>query len=543
MEKIPVAAYCRVSTATEDQENSFEAQKAYFEKNKIDNFDIVKIYADKGLSGTSFENRPEFLQMLEDAGVDIEKGKKWQYIASDREPKFQRILVTNSSRLARNIMILDIIRELANKGVYVIFLDWNMSTQDISREFIIQIRLGIDQQDSIDRSSKVIFGQFRSAEKGNLFIHNNFYGYTYIKETNSLEINKDEAVVIEKIFNLYAQGFGVRRIVNQLEEENIKTRNGKTFGKTTINRIIHNEKYCGRLARNKWDTGKVFKKITPKLRPKNEWIVTENSDKVPAIISKELFDKVQKIKENRVNSISNCGKNYGVSEFAGKIICGKCGSTYTRNKDGSRTFYNCSKKKTKGVAACDNYNVSLTEIEKKLMSAEISKSVRMGNAAMKVIKMGKYDVKKSLLEQKLTSETSNQLKQKKDELNSLEQKKKKILDLYLEGKFDREDLTRRRIEIDEKIDMVESEIEILTMPVKEVIKELKKVEELQTRLSRLKVKEPKTREEILEEIETIKVCERQNGEKNLKINLKVTKLILDIVKVGANIDADLDIVS
>ncbi|MGK5512278.1 recombinase family protein [Brevibacillus formosus] len=104
---IRVVAYCRVSTSTKDQLNSFENQQGYFKReiSKKDNMELVETYADRGLSGTTMGKRKEFLRMLYDAGVDwvIVKGKVL-LTQSNREPKFERILVSNTSRFARNIL-------------------------------------------------------------------------------------------------------------------------------------------------------------------------------------------------------------------------------------------------------------------------------------------------------------------------------------------------------------------------------------------------------------------------------------------------------
>ena len=130
MEK--VCAYCRVSTDSKEQESSFENQRAYFERelSKENGFNLIKIYADKGLTGTVFD-REQFLDMLYDAGLDYQTIKgKLIFTTSDREPLFKYICVSNTSRFARNILIVDIIRELRKKKVYIKFMDWGKSTED-----------------------------------------------------------------------------------------------------------------------------------------------------------------------------------------------------------------------------------------------------------------------------------------------------------------------------------------------------------------------------------------------------------------------------
>lgn len=115
-----VVAYCRVSTSTNDQQNSFENQKSYFEREiqKNDSYELYRIYADRGITGTSLNRREQFSEMLKDAGLDATKvnnTNKIVYIASNREPLFHKIYVKNTSRFARNVLVIDILRELLKK--------------------------------------------------------------------------------------------------------------------------------------------------------------------------------------------------------------------------------------------------------------------------------------------------------------------------------------------------------------------------------------------------------------------------------------------
>ena len=226
--KKKVACYCRVSTNKRDQENSFENQKNYFKREiaKSNEYELYKIYADKGITGTSFTNRREFNKMLYDAGLDIKpiynSNKilvKNSYVASSREPKFNLIMVKNTSRFARNIVSWDIIRELKKKQVYIYFLDINKTTANDADELLLQMLLTLDENESRDKSRKVQFGHLESAKQGVIFTNNNIYGYRYIKETNSLQIIPQEAEVIKKIFNYYANGLGIRRIINKLSNK------------------------------------------------------------------------------------------------------------------------------------------------------------------------------------------------------------------------------------------------------------------------------------------------------------------------------------
>lgn len=374
-EKVKVCAYCRVSTNSKDQENSFENQKRYFEReiNKSNDFELVGIYADKGITGTSFSKRQEFNRMLHDAGIDIEEHRQneldrrsnrveYVYCITDREPKFKYILTKNTSRFARNIEVVGIIRKLYQKGVYINFIDIKISTENDVDSLLLSILFTMDENESKDKSKKVKWGIIEGANNGKINANSRLYGYKYIQKENRLETIDEEAENIKLIFKMYSTNYGIRRIINYLSEHNINTRSGLDFSKSTVSRILQNEKYAGYNARLKYDTGEVLiNKHSPKIRPKGEWIVRK-SDKIPAIISIDLFDVCKKIRESKVNTINQKGKYKGVSEFAGLIKCSNCGNYYTKNKDRNRIFYNCSKKKAKGIDACNNVNINLDEL-------------------------------------------------------------------------------------------------------------------------------------------------------------------------------------
>ncbi|HLO02975.1 MAG TPA: recombinase family protein, partial [Symbiobacteriaceae bacterium] len=190
------------------------------------------------------------------------------------------------------------------------------------------------------------------------------FGYTYDSKTKTLTAKPEEAEVVRLIFQLYSEGKGIRVILNHLKEQGHRTRDGKDFSKSSVGRILDNPKYCGTLIRNRWDTGRVFvDKHSPRKRTDGELIEHEDHDQIEPIITKELFKACQEIREGKVSTQNQKGIYKGHSEYAGLIVCGKCGSSYTKNQDRGRVFYNCSRKKREGVSACDNPNVGLAQIE------------------------------------------------------------------------------------------------------------------------------------------------------------------------------------
>lgn len=364
-----VAVYCRVSTDSKDQANSFENQKSYFEREitKNQDYELINIYADRGISGTKLQ-RPEFDKMLYDAGLDIQKvpnadnDQRKEYIkyyttqSSSRQPIFNLIITKNTSRFARNTNITDILDDLKKNKVYVHFLDLNKTTQNDSDITVIKLFQVFDENDSRDKSVKVRFGMEEGARHGIVHTNSKLYGYKYIQQENRLEIIPEEAKIIKLIYTLYSSGLGSRQIINTLTDSGVKTRQEKTFCKSTIRRILDNEKYAGLNNALKYDTGIVFAKNSyPKVKDTYNVI---KSDKIPSIIDIELFYKCKDILMNKINYNNQKGIYKGTSKYSELIYCGKCGSVYHRNSDNGRVFYNCSNKKLHGISICDNPNIN-----------------------------------------------------------------------------------------------------------------------------------------------------------------------------------------
>lgn len=340
---IRVAGYGRVSTDSKDQKNSLEHQKACYERDYKDNpkyiYNEDYLYFDKGITGTKL-NRPRFDEMLKDAGLDIvevrnnDNDNRKRYLdyvtipSSTRKPKFDLIVVRNTSRFARNINAVKILEQLRQLKVYVYFCDIDKTTEKETDIEEIQSHLLSAEKESRMKSRMVIFGTREGALSGVIRASKRLYGYKYIGNDNKLEIRleiiEEEANVIRQIYKWYLEGYGIRRIEKLLRENKIFTRKGKEFSKNTIRGILTNEKYKGWSVRNKYDTGTVFNKNTcAKIRDKSDWIINI-TEKVPAIVSEEEFDKVQEILYGKKEHILNKGRYFGISEFCNKIICGKC---------------------------------------------------------------------------------------------------------------------------------------------------------------------------------------------------------------------------
>ena len=381
--KKKIAVYCRVSTNSDDQLNSLENQKKMF-LDKIDNDgdELYKVFYDEGLTGTKLFNRKNFLNMLELAGIDIVettnydvmsngnfdkrvKRKFVNLVESSREPAFNYIYIKNTSRFARNVLCYDIIVKLRHKGVYIYFLEQGIDTADTSKDFLFQLFSSFDEHDSKDKSLKVLSGLKQSAKNNVIHNNNRLYGYKYVKESNSLVQIPEEAKVIRFIFEEYSKGIGIRRIITELSENGYYTREGKEFSKTSISRILDNEKYSGYNPKLKWTSGVVGSKLSsPRIQTGYE---VELNERIESIIDWDLFELCRTLRENKKNTTNQKGVYKGISKYAGKVVCLHCHSVYVSDKestkDGVRSYYRCKGKKLKTTKFCASRNIEEGELD------------------------------------------------------------------------------------------------------------------------------------------------------------------------------------
>lgn len=514
-----VCAYCRVSTDRFEQENSFENQKAYFQEflNEDNGFELIDIYADKGLTGTKFANRLEFNRMLLDAGLDVDivNGKSIYTANKFKEPKFKYIYVTNSSRFARNIEIVTIIRALKDKGVYVVFKDLNKTTENPEDEMVLQLIFTLDEQESRDKSIKVRNGHLRSAMRTDR-IHTNgrLYGYKFIEHENRLEIIEEEAEVVRLIFELCSQGYGNRRIREYLIEKGIKTRNNKDFHTSTINNILHNIKYTGTNNRLEFKAPTVFGNKTTIERVKNNPNY-KLSEKIPSIISIDLYEQCKELRNTRLAPIEQgkkAGANTGKTIYSKRIICSKCGATYIMTTDRGRHFFICSNKKRHGVKACNNKNISLKEIENltdEYMNLFYPYIIDRFKFFEKVINQ-RIEIcnNNSREEDKLLriKEVEKEILENKNKLNM-------ILDLYLNSSLTKDILENKQEEINNIIVALENELNNLKAGVDE--------------WSLLKDGLTKIRSEIKNKILKTKIIKKDKLFTTAKIYIKEEEVIIE----------------
>ncbi len=313
IKKLNVAAYARVSTELEEQQNSYEAQVKYYTEyiNNNPSWNLVAVYSDEGISGTNTKHREGFNRMMDDA----------------RSGKIDLILTKSISRFARNTVdTLNCVRELKSLGIKVYFEKENIDTMDAKGEVMLTILSSLAQEESRSISENVRWGKQRSMQQGKVSMpYSSFLGYRK-GDDGRPEIVEEEAKIVRRIYDEFLKGTSLNGIARMLTNSGICTPRGKkVWQPSTVKAILTNEKYKGdALLQKTYVEDFLTKKITTNKGELPQYYV---EDSHPAIISKEKFDLVQERMKNRTKNRLSVSNN---SPFTCKIICADCGGFYGR---------------------------------------------------------------------------------------------------------------------------------------------------------------------------------------------------------------------
>lgn len=286
-------AYCRVSTDNDEQLSSYELQQAHYKQLAEDhpNWDLRRIFADEGISGTSLKNRKAFNEMIEEC----------------KRGTYDLILTKSVSRFARNIVdCISLVRMLKslNPPVGVYFETDNLFTLDASKEFMLTFLASFAEEESVKKSEAMIWSLNQRFKDGKLLTPPPL-GYDRPKDVTGryikyapLEINDSEARVVNFIFDAYLIGWSQERIATFLTEIGCRTKTGgKDWTTGSIGCILTNERYCGDVLTWKTFTSDLFEHKHRKNRQDRDQYLYKNHHK--AIVSEEKFESVQVLLENR----------------------------------------------------------------------------------------------------------------------------------------------------------------------------------------------------------------------------------------------------
>lgn len=344
-QKLRIAAYCRVSSDSSDQLNSFMAQTRYYTDLISSNgsWTMADIYADEGISGTSIEKRPEFQRLLADC----------------RRGRVDRILVKSISRFARNTKeCLKTIRSLKAIGVGVCFEEQNIDTSQMSGELLTAMFAAIAQKESESISENQRWSYQHRMQSGTFLPSSMPYGY--VLRDRTIEIDEEQAEVVREIFSSYLAGMNMDEIAAQLNEAGVSVKSGKVKHRwryTAISYILSNEKYIGDSLWQKTYSTDSFPVQRFKNNGEREQYYAAGTH--PPIIDRATFQAVQELKSIRRKKIAPNTKLE--NPLAQNICCGACGTMFRKKICRGITYWEC-RNHSRGKGNCPITQIPEREI-------------------------------------------------------------------------------------------------------------------------------------------------------------------------------------
>ncbi len=446
--KIKVAAYCRVSTDMEDQLHSLSAQIKYFTEyiSSHEDYTLIEVYYDEGITGTSVKKRDGFNRMIADCEIG----------------KINLILTKEVSRFARNtIDTLSYTRKLKSLGVNILFMNDGIDTRDKDSELRLTIMASLAQEESRKISERVKWGVRRRMENGVVFGRGRIYGYKTVD--GKLEIVPEEAEVVKRIFHMYLyENKGTTKIAQELNAEKITTLNGRLWSAPTLLLMLKNEKYAGDLTQWKYYTPDFLEHNQVKNKGDNPDIplITVENHHEP-IVPKEVFEAVNKEIKRRRDVCCDGRKYSGTYWYSSKVICGKCGKPFNLSggrKDQHRKL-RCCNRAFYGKVPVTDANGEVKGCDNKTTNEP---ALTAGaKYILRQIQISRVEIEEQLLEEiKIIqkSEPKANVKKLQEQIENLKQKKRNAIDLVLDGLISKEDLAEQNSYYDEQISLLTERI-------------------------------------------------------------------------------------
>lgn len=440
-----VTYYARVSTEKDEQLHSLSAQIKYYSDmiNENSHWKFVEGYIDEGLSATSVKKRESFLTMIEDA----------------KSGKFDFIITKEISRFSRNTVdSIQYTQQLLTYGVGVLFQSDNINTLLPDSELRLTIMSSIAQDEVRKISERVRFGFKRAIEKGSVLGNNKIWGYK--KDNGRLVIVEEEAEIIREIFDMYVnQHLGMRVISRILGERGIKNSKNNDLATSTIRNIISNPKYKGYYCGNKTQKYDYRRNARKYIAPE-EWVMYEDKEHVPPIVSEELWNRANLILNKRGTAIketASTGAYNNRYRYSGKIICMEHGTSYHhkiyRYKSGTKEAWQCKVYSEKGKSACDSSTIYTAELDKPMKQICRDLIVNKSNIIHDMIKIytdlaGQSTIERDIAKYKL-------------EINELLKKKDKLLDLSIKDRISDDEFEKRNNSFNVQIEETKEKIKQL----------------------------------------------------------------------------------
>ena len=494
-----VVYYARVSTDKDDQLNSLENQQNYFEEMIKENKNWIFCggYIDEGISGTAVKNRDEFLKMIEAATLG----------------KIDLILTKEISRFSRNTVdSIKYTEYLLKNGVIVYFLSDNLNTIQEDAEFRLTIMSSLAQDEVRKLSERVKFGINRMIKDRKL-IGGNLTGY--YKKNGCYEINPNEAPIITYLFETYASGkVGLKKIGEDLAKMGYLNSKGKPYSQTSMAKFLTNPRYKGYYTARLTEV-EDYKTHKKRKVPKEKQII-EKDDRIPAIVSEELWDKANLLHDQRKQSsarhVLNTEKSLNTAKYSCLIYCKHCGNVYIRAGGSNRAnnpTWACKKYKKEGVSACESPILREEYLDKifiDIFNDFLDNKKEYLNLVLKEYEniIGSYKV-------------DNDAEQLRGQISVIEKQKDKLLDLSLKGIIDDIEFKKRNDKFNSDIREIQTKLDKISNPDLEYKKMKEKIEEVKSALvKKINVKDqlPNLMKVLVERIEVEKI---NNDRKHVRL--------------------------
>lgn len=421
-----VTFYARVSTDQDEQINSLENQVQYYTEliQSKPNWKFVPGYVDEGISGGSTKKRDNFNRMIRDAKAGM----------------FDFIITKEISRFSRSTLdSIKYTQELLDYNVGVFFQNDNINTLDTDSEFRLVIMAGVAQDEIRKLSERLKFGFRQAIKNGHVLGNDKLYGYD--KKDCVLTVNEEEAEIIRIIFDLYGnQRLGTRTISKRLMELGYTSREGNAFNTLTIRHILENPKYKGWYCGNK-SQSMDYRTKRNILLDESEW-VTYPDPSIPAIVSEELWNRANALYKRRREEMKS--HSSGVSfhnryPYSAKIYCEEHGTTFHRQviqtKKGQQEVWQCKVYRSHGRAACSAPQIRSSDLDV-ILSDIFKELVRDKEKIIDSLVTVLTNIPKEVDYGKLRCQVEN-------EMDDLERKKNRLLDLSIAGALTVEEFKER----------------------------------------------------------------------------------------------------
>ncbi len=462
-----VTFYARVSTEKDEQLNSLENQIQYYTEliHSKPNWTYVEGYIDEGISGTSTKKRDSFNRMIKDA----------------KAGRFDFIITKEISRFSRSTLdSIQYTQELLEHDVGVLFQNDNINTLDSDSEFRLVVMAGVAQDEVRKLSERLKFGFRQAIKNGHVLGNDRLWGYD--KKDCVLTINEEEAQVVRRIFDLYAnQRMGIRRISRTLYDEGFTSRNGNEFNVLTIRHILCNPKYKGWYCANKSQTVDYRSKRKIFL-DESEWVMYPDPS-IPAIVSEELWDRANALYKRRSQQMlshQSAAEFHNRYPYSGKIICEEHGTSFHRqllkNSKGVKEVWQCRVYRNRGRAGCSAPQLRTTELNQ--IMAKIFDQLSQNKQAV-------IDAVVAVLQSVPDEHDYTQdIQRIEDSLSAIQAKKDRLLEMSIEGVITTAEFKQRNDGFNEQAGALEERLAKIQAEMEKGRQTTARMEEIRSTLER-----------------------------------------------------------